>query len=136
MRWDSGRSTTSTPFSRAVSLAIVLRDRETVLRFLFLPELLLAHFSSVDIPFRVDLHPFDACVVVLLGIWLDERNERRHLAVSGAANPDAPREPRILRGVRLRVGDDHVVVPVDVHTARPAELLPLIEETEIGRAHV
>ena len=59
------------------------------------------------------------------------RNERRHLAVFRAPDPDPPLEGGIRLLVRLRVGGVEHVVPVDEDSARPAELLPLVQELAV-----
>src|SRR5258706_9981567 len=106
------------------------RASQTLLLHILL-ELLGADFRGKQIALSIGSHPFDAGVVVLLRVGLDERNHRCDFAIFGAPDPNASCEPRILFGVRLGIGHVHVVVPVDVDAARPAELFPLIEEASI-----
>src|SRR6266700_2690885 len=83
-------------------------------------------FGEVE---RVGIAAIDVASVVggdaferaeLLGL----RNVGRDLAVLGAADPDPLPEARIVGRGRLRVGDVHVVVLIDIYAARPAEPLP------------
>src|SRR5262245_36630408 len=71
----------------------------------------------------------------LIGIRFRIRNKGRHPAVLCAADADAPGSARVipitLDALRFRIDDEHRVVLVDEDAARPAELLPLIEELPI-----
>src|SRR4051812_18272768 len=60
-------------------------------------------------------------------------DERRHQAVAHPAHADAafPAVMILRYRFRLRVGDVDDIVLVDEHSARPAELMPLIEEVPL-----
>src|SRR5215475_2628573 len=87
-----------------------------------------ADLAAVDVAHRVG---GDALGRAGAGCLLDRiGNERRHLAGSGTADPDAALPAVVVsgNGLRFRIGNVNVVVLVDEHAARPAELAPLIEE--------
>src|SRR5215475_3177797 len=94
----------------------------------FLPELLQplgTRVAGIDIAVAVHADAFQGAEV--FG-FLDEPGD---LAVLGVADPDALLEARVGLVARLRVGDIDLVVLVDPHAARPAELLPFGEELAV-----
>ena len=90
------------------------------------PQVIGIRFRTVDVATCVNGHAFGRHH----GFVLRPRNrdEHRDLAVSGAPDPDALLEARILLLVRLRVGDKDRVVGVDENAARAAKLFPLFKE--------
>src|SRR3954452_1656114 len=71
-----------------------------------------------------------ACAGCLLHrIW----NERGNRAVLRAADPDAALPAVVVLGYRFgfRIGDINDVVPVDIDSARAAELRPLVDELAV-----
>src|SRR6185437_16820183 len=89
------------------------------------------HLRSVNIPPRIDRHSFRRArrPWMLRGI----RNERAHASVLRAADANAalPIGARAVDRARLRVGDVDVVLRVDVDAARPAELVPGVEQLAV-----
>src|SRR5258707_13192281 len=89
------------------------------------------NLGAVDVALSIGRDAFGGAGAggVLVGI----RNESRHLAVLGAADPDAalPVGARLVDRARLRIRHvDHVVL-VDVDAARAAELRPLVDEVAV-----
>src|SRR5215510_15060361 len=91
-------------------------------------------FGAVDVPSRVGgdalggaAGPRPAPLLHRLGIW----NERRDLAVLGAADAQTALEAGVLGVVGLGIGDIDGVVLVDEDAARPTELLPFREEFSV-----
>src|SRR5947199_254880 len=130
------------PFHTAVIRAREGKNRRTrsdskktgATKCLFLPVLLQGlrrNFPGVDIALRVGGDALRAGIVVLVRIRLVVGNERRHLPVFRAADPDAACVAGVLLGVRLRIDDIQRVALVDEHAARSAELLPLIDEAPV-----
>src|SRR5688572_2722146 len=96
---------------------------------------LLPHLRAVHVALRIGCDPFRTAGArerTLVDVRVVVGNERRHLAVARAADADAALPLAMLaRFVRLGVGHvDHVVL-IDVHAARPAELVPLIEKRAV-----
>src|SRR5260370_25540968 len=88
-------------------------------------EILRVGVARIDIASIVRADAFER--TQLLGF----RNEGGDLLVLDGSDPDALLEARIGLGVRLRIGHVDGVVLVDVDAARPAELLPLVEELAV-----
>src|SRR6267378_2065686 len=87
--------------------------------------------GAVDVALSVGRDAFGGAGTggVLVGI----RNESRHLAVLGAADPDAalPVGARLVDRARLRIRNIDDIVLVDVDAARAAELRPLVDEVAV-----
>src|SRR5262249_45612739 len=84
-----------------------------------------ARIAGIDVAVIVHADAFESAGV--FG-FLDESGD---LAVLGAAYPDALLEARVGLVGRLRVGDIDLVILVDPHAARPAELFPLADELAV-----
>src|SRR5712691_5757772 len=102
---------------------------------LFLPGVLhhalRSDLGAVDVAVAIDGHAFGRARA---GRFLDGvRNEVFDAAVLRAADSDAALPAVVIARdrFRFRVRGVEVVVLVDVDAARPAELLPLIEEREV-----
>src|SRR5216684_3796734 len=89
------------------------------------------NLGAVDVTLNVSRDAFGGAGAsgVIIGI----RNESRHLAVLGAADPDAalPVGARLVDRARLRIRNIDDIVLVDVDAARTAELRPLVDEIAV-----
>src|SRR5580765_3134461 len=90
-----------------------------------------AHFRSVDVAGTVRRDALSGA----RARWILGRvgNERDHFPILRAANADTslPVRARLLHGAGLRIGDVNAVLLVDVDAARPAELIPRVEQLAV-----
>src|SRR6266478_2035732 len=88
-------------------------------------------FRPVNVAAGIRANAFGRTGVRMVGVWFRVRNKRRHRAVFGAPDANAPLKPWVPCAIRFVIGHVNDVILVDENPAGLAELLPLIEKFSI-----
>src|SRR5579872_5767244 len=94
-----------------------------------LPQVLGTSFGPIYIACRIRRHAFRD--TGRFRLRSQRRDEHFDCSVFGAADPDPLPHARVHLFIGLRIGHIHRVLGVDVNTARPAKLLPLIQKFSV-----
>src|SRR5258705_239985 len=89
------------------------------------------NFRPVNVAAGIRANACGRTGVRVVGVWFRVRNKRRHRAVFGAPDANAPLKTWVPCAIRFVIGHVNDVILVDENPAGLAELLPLIEKFSI-----